>query len=233
MIYTAGQRPTGDDVQRIMARADLASLGREAGPDDHRLELLAGGLTFAMAGLAPGAPVPLPPARHFFGMVDSRDSFPFEAVSLAPVRRVKPGAATVPLAQTMVHAALLLAQASPVRALCWEPAAAWMDAAYFVRAIEGWLGGGAFPALGLTALVRRDDGSVVSDGLSFFIGRELQVEPRGSEHATDTVKVAVRAIDHLVREGKVTRAIGFRGPRGEPLEAEPSPDGKSLLLRRG
>lgn len=215
-----------------MARADLASLGREAGPGDHRLELLAGGLTFAMTGLAPGAPAPLPPARYFFGMIDSRDSFPFEAVSLAPVRRVKPGTATVPLVQTMTHAALLLAKASPVRALCWQPAASWMDSAYFIRAVEGWLAGGAFPALGLTPVARHNDGSVASEGLAFFIGRELQVEPHGSEHATDTVKVAVRAIDRLVREGKVAKPLGLRGPRGEHLEAELSPDGKSLVLRR-
>lgn len=84
VLYTAGQRPAEEDIQRILAKADLASLGREVAPDDHRLDVLAGGLTFEMEGVSPGAPADLPAARHFFGMVDTRESFPFEAITLAP-----------------------------------------------------------------------------------------------------------------------------------------------------
>lgn len=217
----------------MLAQADLASLGREAGPDDHRLELVAGGATFAMQGLAPGAPAPLPPARHFFAMTDSRDSFPFEALALAPARPAKAEAEILSQVQAMVEAAALVARRTGARAVCWAPAASWMDAAYFVRMIENWRSGGPFPALGLTPLVRSEEGTLVSDGLALFTGRELQVEPRRGEHGTDTVKVAVHAIDQLLRASRRGEARSFRGPRGERLEVEPSSDGMVLALKRG
>lgn len=232
MIYSAGERPTADEVQHVFAKVDLPSLGREAGPDDHRLELLAGGLTFEMRGLAPGAPAALPAARHFVGMADSPDSFPFEAISLEPVRPAA-GEPVLPLVKVMAEAAALLALGSRARAVGWWPAGSWIDAAYFVRAIESWRSGGPFPALGLAAIHRRDDGSVVSDGLAFFTGQELLIDPRRSEHATDTIKLAVRAVDHLVREGRLTGILSFLGRNNERLEIEPMPDGRTVRLGRG
>lgn len=108
-----------------------------------------------------------------------------------------------------------------------------MDVAYFSRVSRVWRSGGAFPALGLTGLERREDGSVVSDGLAFFIGQELRVDGRAGEHATDTMRLAVRAVDHLVREGtRLTEARVLRGPQEEPITVEPSLDGATIMLLR-
>lgn len=153
-----------------------------------------------MRGLAPGAPRPLPSARHFYGTVDNRQSFPFEAVSLEPAVPNVAREGLLPLIQTMAETAALITGHSPARAVFWRPAGSWMDAGYFIRVVESWRANGAFPALALVGIERRADGGIMSDGLSFFIGHELQVDPKPCEHPSDTMRRAVRDIGRLVRE---------------------------------
>lgn len=138
----------------------------------------------------------------------------------------------VPVVRTMAILASQLARGLGAKAVCWQPAASWMDVQYFARIVEGWGPGGAFPALGLTGIERTADGGVESDGLGWFIGQELRVEPRSGEAAADTVKLAVRVIDHLIREGPVTARTALTGPQGEALLAEPSSDGRLVRLWR-
>ncbi|MFD2136398.1 hypothetical protein ACFSLT_16960 [Novosphingobium resinovorum] len=101
----------------------------------------------------------------------------------------------------MMGLAANLALELPVRAVGWAPAQTWMEPRYFCRSVLNWLGGGAFPALGLTALLQAEDGSLASRGLAHFTGQEVQLEGRRGEAAADTVKLAVRVIDQLVRRG--------------------------------
>ena len=93
-------------------------------------------------------------------------------------------------------------------------------------------GGGAFPALGMCGVVRKPDGGVESQGLAFFVGHELRVEPRPGEPAAETVKLAVRMIDHLVRHGPIRAREALTGPGGEALLAEPVPGGRFVRLWR-
>ncbi|WP_260923592.1 hypothetical protein [Novosphingobium sp. 9] len=66
----------------------------------------------------------------------------------------------------------------PVVAVGWGPAETLMDPSYFARIVMNWLGGGAFPVLGLTAIAVASDGSVASRGLAHFTGQELQLQGR-------------------------------------------------------
>ncbi len=216
LLYAKGARPGAADIESILTDADLASLGRQSAPDDYRLDLIAGGLTWEMRGLAPGRPCPPPPARHFYGTVDNRESFPFEAVSLELTGPSPAREDLVPLVQIIAETAALIVRHSPARAVFWRPAGSWMDAGYFTRLVESWRANGAFPALALVGVERRADGSLVSDGLSFFIGRELQVDPQPCEHPSETVRRAVRTIGRLVHEPSRPR-----GDRVIPLDREP------------
>lgn len=197
------------------------------------LELLASGLTFDLSGLAPGEAARHPSARHFFGLHEQADSFNLEAITLKPGPHVAAGAGMIPLVRVMMGLALLLARTTAVKAVCWHPAGCWLDPGYFSRVIDAWLAGGAFPALGLTAIVRAPDGGVESDGLDFFTGQELRVEPRRGEASADTVKLAVRMIDYLVSSGKLNESRKLVGPDDEALLAEPSRDGRRIKLSRG
>jgi hypothetical protein len=138
----------------------------------------------------------------------------------------------LPVVKTMADVASRLAVGLGSKVVCWQPAGCWMDPGYFSRIAEGWSEGGAFPALGFTGIERTQDGGVESDGLAFFIGQELRVEARRGESAADTVKLAVRVIDHLVRHGPLAGREELAGPGGEALLAEPSGDGRFVRLWR-
>ncbi len=246
MLFAVGDRPSADEVDRLLSlprSAESAVIGSPAGGVSARishrpegnagwLEILAGGLTFDLTGLSPGLPGQPPAARHFFGLPEKSDAFAFEAVTLAPGPHVTAGAGMLPLVRIMIGLSFLLVRAPGVKAVCWHPAGSWMDPGYFLRVVSAWLSGGAFPALGLTAIDRSRDGGVESDGLGFFIGQELCVGPRKGEITAETVKLAVRMIDYLVRQGRLTDRQELKGPDGETLVAELLPDGRRLRLLR-
>lgn len=242
LLFAPGGRPSADDVERALA-GSVADLPDSAGPaiaritngrggGDGWLELLASGLTFDLTGLAPALSAAVPGAAHFYGLATEDAGQPREAIAIAPGPHLEGGGAMLPVVRTMAAVASALAARLGALTVCWAPARSWMDPNYFARIVDGWLTGGAFPALGLTAIERRHDGGVESDGLAYFVGQELRVDPRRGESAADTVKLAVRAIDHLVRHGRVERRERLTGPGGEALVAEPTADGRYVRLWR-
>jgi len=209
LLFSADDRPSAQDVlQAISGGPQGAATGIQAtqprGSGDGWLELLASGLTFDLIGLAPGEGAVIPAANHLYGLGREVPEQAFQELAL----RLE------------------------ARAVCWAPAGSWMDTAYFARVVEGWLAGGAFPALGFTGIERTPDGGVQSQGLCHFAGHELRVESRRGEAAADVVKLAVRAIDHIVRHGPIESRQNLTGPSGEHLLAEPVPGGRVVRMWR-
>ena len=236
LLFAAGSRPTVGDIETLL---DVqASAGQTARishrPEDEHgwLELLASGLTFDLRGLAPGRAAPLPDASHVYGLSVDQSAAALEAVALLPGPHIAGGAALLPVVRTLLRLGASLAMELPVTAVCWNPAGAWMDPKYFTRIMFSWLSGGPFPALGLTALLPHADGGVRSAGLDFFIGQELHLGRRDSEEGPDTLKIAGRIIDRLVAHGPLQRAETFAGADGELLLAEPSADGRRIMVTR-
>lgn len=241
LLFAAGDRPSAEDVNCALSQPDgpsahagspVARITNARSGGEGWLELLANGLTFDLAGLAPAQSEPIPKAAHFFGLPSRENEKPFEAIAIVPGPHLAGGGAMTPVVRTMAAVASELSAKLDAKAVCWGPAGSWMDPSYFARIVEGWLAGGAFPALGFTGIERGDDGAVASDGLAFFTGQELRVESRRGEPAADTVKLAVRAIDHLVRHGPIDRRERLTGPNGEALLAEPTRDGRIVRLWR-
>ncbi len=235
LLFPAGRRASADAVERLLAEPQggkTARISSARGRGDGWLELLSSGLTFDLVGLTPGPARVVPPARHWFGLSRDANRFAFEAIVLLPGPHLAGAGAMVPVVRTMALLASELARGLGALAVCWQPAGSWMDVAYFARIIEGWGAGGAFPALGLTGIARTHDGGAETDGLAFFTGQELRVESRSGEAPAETVKLAVRMVDHMVREGRVESRSVLTGPSGEPLLAEPSGDGRRVRLWR-
>lgn len=236
LLFAAGARPTASVIAAVLEAAgsvEQAARISHRPEDDHGwLELLASGLTFDLRGLAPGSAAPLPPANHRYGLDDDRTAAELEAVVLLPGPHIAAGGALMPVVRTLMRLGASLAMELPVAAVCWNPAGAWMEPKYFTRIMFSWLSGGPFPALGLTALLPGADGGVQSAGLDFFIGQELHLGQRGSEAGPDRLKIAGRIIDRLVRQGPLQRAETFAGIDGEVLIAEPSADGRRVVVTR-
>ena len=193
------------------------------------MEILAFGLTFDLVGLAPGPPDMFPEIRHRYGLGEGFGGA-LEAISLRPGLHLGDDANLLPVVRVMTGVAAALLGLAEARAVVWNPAATAVEPIQFAKAIDAWLAGGAFPALGLTALVRESDGALRSDGLSFFTGQELRVEPTCGTTPSDSGKIAVRLVHRLVGSEPVLSRQEISGPGGERLIAEPRDGGRVVRV---
>lgn len=228
LLFAAGQRPGVREIVRLAeASGTQPGFGIAHLPDPEHgwIELLAMGLSFDCSGLAPlDGLEPIRP-RQMFGLSAAIEHEPLEAIVINPGPHLADGARLMPVVRGLVGIGARLAELEGVKAVCWNPAQSWMEAGYFRRVVDDWLHGGAFPALGLTTLEQRPDGSMVSSGLAFLTGQELFLVPKEGASAAETAKLAVRVIDELVYAGPLLESAQYAGPNGEELRAEPEAGG--------
>lgn len=210
--------------------------GAAGGPDSREnawLELLVDGLTFDLLGLAPGPALELPAIQHRFELDGDFHVPDFEAIGLFPGPHLSGASRALPVVRAMAElTAHLAAEIENAIAVVWGPSGSVMGGAYF-RAVAGqWAEGGAFPALGLTGLEPLANGKLRSDGLSFFIGQEVEIAADLAEDRVAGSRLAIRAIDVLIEHGRLDDQIGTSGIDGAPLVLAPSADGSIVRVRR-
>ncbi len=237
LIFATGQRPGADDIAGLLASNIAAA---RAFTITHRpaviegwVELLANGLTFDLSGLSPATPAVMPNTRHRYGFApDAPTTVDGESIAISAGEHLSGGKNLVPVVRGMAGVVVALLTLPGVRAVVWGPSQTIMAADYFGRAIGAWLAGGAFPALGLTALTRDPSGAIVTEGLRFFTGQELRIEPIVAKDPAAAGKVAIRLIHSLVGGWAVQSPVEFAGPDGERLCVEPSGNGRFLRVWR-
>lgn len=235
LLFAPGDRPSIYEIEGFLSSmamaGSMAQITHRPGEGRGWIELLVNGLAFDLTGLVPAPSTSYPEPRRTFGLPEDVGVFEFEGISLLPGAHIAAGGAMLPIVRVMVGLVANLALNLPVKTVCWHPTASWMDVRYFARLVLGWLAGGAFPALGLCGVERRSDGSFESVGLGFFIGKEILMEAAFGEVQADTIKVAVRVIDHLVTCGHLDQVQALQGPTGQSLLIEPTE--RQLIVRRG
>jgi hypothetical protein len=234
LIFAKGQRPAVDAISALQQQGGTKlpfAISHQPGPGEGWLELLARGMTFDCRGLAPGLSAPYPDAGTLLGLDRTP---PGEALALMPGPHLAEARGLLPVIRVLTGLGAELAGMPGVLAVCWNPAGSWMAPDYFRKAMFGWLGGGAFPALGLTSLRRERNGAMVSQGLGLLIGQELRFEPDPGLAPAQIARIAVRLIHDLVEGGPVAEAGEFAGPDGEALLAVPVREGSQIrvMVRR-
>ncbi len=197
--------------------------------DEGKVELLANGLTFDLAGLGPSGSAETPLMRHFFGFAAALAENDLEAVTLVPGPHLLAGATMFPVVRSLAVLAAELSTLDNVKGIVWHTANAASEPEYFRRGVMGWIEGGVFPGLGLTALADKPDGAMQSEGLSLFTGQELLFPPDLAASETENARVAMRLINWVVEHGRIEQAVTFTGPSGEAIHLEPVEN--SELLR--
>ena len=192
------------------------------------LELLAHGLTFELEGLAPAASAPLPEIAHRYGLVPDYSFEGLEAVQLRAGAHLRGAENLLPVVRALAGVAATLATLPDLAAIAWAHARSAMGPEAFVRGTTTWLDGGAFPALGFTALVALPDGTFRSEGLAFFTGQEIELAPLAGRSPRDSARICVRLIDALIGADPLRESTRFTGPEGELLVAEIS--GKTNII---
>lgn len=236
LLFASGKRPSADDIQRLLASADLAAAAavvsfRPQDDTEGLIELLVSGLTFDLRGLSPSTAMPIPNERHRYGTLSEHPEHALEAVTLVPAQHIASGFAMIPIVQAMAGLVADIALPLAAEAVCWHPAGTWMEPQYFSRISLDWLSGGAFPALGLTALQENTAG-FRSEGLGFFGGQEIQIDSLAGETKREAAKLAMRLIDRVVCEGPLTSDGGYDGPDGERLLVVLSDAGRLATIKR-
>lgn len=227
VLYAPGRRPSIGAVRLAGEASGAFALTFDPGEAAGWAELLVTGLAFDVAGLVPGPGEATPAIAHRFGLDDDCPVEALEAVILRPGAHLAGAAAMLPVVRACVALGAALATHTGAVAVVWIPARSAMAPDYFAATIADWLGGGAFPALGLTALVPGASG-MTSEGLAFFTGQELEVA--GSDLA-QAGRIAVRMVHTLVSHGPLVAPTRLAGPDGEPLLAEPVGDGSKVRVR--
>jgi hypothetical protein len=236
LIFDPGFRPDATTIAQHLAKdsdaAKAFTISFTPNPPQDWVELLSHGLTFDLTGLAPGEGKTLPDIAHAYGLAQSitQAITQGESVTIAPGRHLSGGQNLLPVVRAMADIALGLSRLPGLQAICWGAAQTALSPDYFRRAIGAWLDGGAFPALGLTALVRDPSGAMLSHGLSFFTGQELRIDPILARNPAAAGKIAIRLIHSLVSGWTVQSPEEIAGPEGQRLGVEPSANGREIRV---
>ena len=239
-LFSAGERPTRgtilaliETMENVWVSFDPASAGDDPrdsaeGRNAFRgqwLELMMAGLTFDLLGLAPLPAVEPPAIAHRLATDQLRDSDQLEGLALVPGPHIADGANSLPIVRAMLDLGCRLASGLPgIEAVCWSPARTAIETAMFCRLVEGWMAGGPFPALGLTAFAPQDDGSLVSEGLGFFVGQELRLSPPLCEDRLAATRMAMRLVHEVVGTGRIESGQEITLDSGERLWLSPGED---------
>lgn len=230
LVYAPGTRPGIAALEALSSQEGLRVPFRisHVGEDPALwAELLASGLTFDCRGLGPGEGMAHPGAGSLLGLHEPPSG---EVVTLEPAPHLAEGRGLLPVVRALAGLGAELGRLPGLAGAFWQPARSWMAPKYFCGIIDDWLSGGAFPALGLTALQRTADGGMVSVGLDFLIGQELHFEPNRKLFPAAIARIAVRLIHELVESGALREAAEFIGPEGERLLIEPVRQGRQLRI---
>ena len=229
--FDAAGRPTAADIARYAASAatDVPfRITHRPAQGVVRLELVAGGLAFDLHGLAPGPTEPVSAPRHRYDLAETDQ--PLAAVTIAPGPHLRSVLAVLPVTRALIAVGCSLITLPGVMGVSWQPAATIMSPTYFSRVMRGWLDGGAFPGLGLTALEQTPD-AMRSEGLAHFLGYELAVATAADFGPAQAAKLALRAMHALVAEDVAPAALPAR--LGEPARrCTFTADGRLLWIGR-
>lgn len=239
LLFPAGKRPT-IAVLRSWSEALPSFAISHLPPNPHHrdeicwAELLLDGMTFDIEGLAPGTVLELPASDfHFDAAVDAQDPLAVP-IRLMPGSHIAGGARSLPVIRCKLRLLCLIAeQAEELSAVFWAPARSKIGREYFLRMTRAWLEGGPFPALGLTAFKPSIDDGLQSEGLSYFTGQELRIEPELSHDKVEATRLAIRLVNQLVPLGRIERPEFLTAPDGRTLRLAPSANGRYVRVREG
>lgn len=216
-------------------RQPIVSIGHDPLPDDaphaetlwpgqlHWIELLRSGLTFDCSGFAPGPAAPFPDLAHRFDLAAMPAPSSHEAVVLRAGPHVAAGGNSMPLMRELLALGCdVVRQFDDLAAVGWGPSATAIGRRYFESVASAWLDGGPFPALGLTAFAQTPDGGLETTGLSFWIGRELRIEPSLAADRVAATRLGIRLVNHLVIIGGLETDDRIVAPDGSRLALRPS-----------
>ncbi|KEO91290.1 hypothetical protein EH31_01105 [Erythrobacter longus] len=197
------------------------------------VEFVRDGLTFDLTGLAPGLTADFPQVFHRFDLKQLPEQADYEVLHLTPGHHLAGGERLIPIAQGLLGLARdLVDHFDELDCVVWPPSASAIGHQFFESVVTAWLEGGPFPALGLTAFRETVDGALQSEGLDYWIGQEVRIEPPLSADKVTATRLGVRLINQLVLVGGIEQSERVVAPDGTNLVMRTSRNGKFVRVWR-
>lgn len=242
LLFEKGGRPdvksvgtAVDKLCTVLVSHDPSELQPQPAPNKSMdwLELLADGLTFDLINLAPNQSANIPELRNTFDCPDDFLTAECDAICLRPGPHLSGGPGSMPIVRRMLGLAAELGSELPtLRAIFWPPAAISIGPTSFCTNVASWVAGGQFPAQCLIGFRPMNDQALQTEGLAFFTGQELRIEPDFvGDHSTAT-QLAIRLVQQLVQHGPLTETEDVMAPDGSQMRLKPSGNGKFVRVWR-
>ncbi|WP_295639716.1 hypothetical protein [Novosphingobium sp.] len=185
------------------------------------VELLSDGLTFDLAGLAPGPVIAAPTLANWYGVKPVPDGA--AAITLAVGPHLAGAEHLLPVVRVAATLVASLSALPGVLSVSWLPADCATRPDWFATAVQAWVKGGPFPALALSALERGEQGTLASRGLDFLIGHDFRLTGCGDLAPDDAARIAIRLTDWLVAHGApaTPRDVELEGAGSVWISCEP------------
>mgnify|MGYP001201403963 FL=1 len=232
ILFRRNPRPTFAQVRDGCDGADIVDAAPH--PLAHAapgiIELRRAGLTFDLAGLAPGPAMPIPDLAGA-GIDDAIAQDGTRALSLRVGPHIAAGRRTLSVLREWFDLAQGIAANLGAEGICWVPGGVAIGMDGLARHLDSWEARGDVPVSLLASFRPTIDGALQSHGLHYFTGQELRIEPplvQGEGNA-----LARLLFTHLFYAGTQTQSGQLTAPDGHPLRIEPSADGRYVRVTPG
>jgi hypothetical protein len=243
LLFERSGRPNAADVRAAVERLAGHSISHDPSaalhdvalpqPDTSWLELLCNGMTYDLTNLAPGKSANIPDIRSSIDLPDDLFETTQDAISLLAGLHLSGGINSIPVVRMMLELAASLASVLPrIRAVCWSPAAVVIRPEVFGQSVESWVKGGPYPAQVLTGFKKTSDGGLQIEGLAFFTGQEIRIEPDSIGDVPTATQLAGRLVQQLVQHGPLNQTEEVIAPDGSQMRLEPSGNKKFVRVWR-
>ena len=232
ILFRRNPRPTFEQVRDSCDGAEIVDAAPHPLANAVRgvIELRRAGLTFDLAGLAPGPAVPIPD----LGGAELDDAIAQDgtrALSLRVGPHIAAGRRTLAVLREWFALARGIGQRLGAEGICWVPGGVAIGMEGLARHLDSWAARGDVPVSLLASFRPTIDGALQSHGLHTFTGQELRIEPPLQRGEGDGL---VRLLfTHLFYAGKQTQSGQLTAPDGHPLRIEPSADGRYVRVTSG
>jgi hypothetical protein len=237
LLFAPGERPTLTALEAALRDHSALSVCCPLPAVDAigtaGAELLAGSLTFDLAGLADGPAAKPPVWRYMLGCAHEDGLADHESILLRLGPHVAAGRSVLPIVRGWMECGQILGEALPhCRAFVWPPAMLAVGTDVFRASIRQWVDRGAFPTRSLIAFNPSLDGGFQSIGLAHFTGQELRLEPPLPSNPEEAEPVAAILAGHLAIAGRLESVEAVTAPDGSQISLEPSANGRFVRARR-
>jgi hypothetical protein len=243
LLFERSVRPSAADIRAAVERLAGVSISHDPSaalhdvalpqPDTSWLELLCNGMTYDLTNLAPGKSANIPDIRCRIDLPDDLLETTQDAISQLAGPNLSGGINSISVVRMMLELAASLGSVLPrIRAICWSPAEVVIKPETFGQSVESWVNGGPFPAQVLTCFKQMSDGGLQTEGLAFFTGQEIRIEPDSAGDVSTATQLAGRLVQQLVQHGSLNQTEEVIAPDGSQMRLKPSGNKKFVRVWR-